>query len=254
MVLAGDLAAKQALASGNAESIPAGATTEIPIKGIRKVIAERMRWHCEYRAINPEQLGSSERFIEVARKSEETARSPGPAKNQCERSGIICGKPRAATSSGHERPFLGDKIVQHSDVHLGVAVDTERGLMVPVIPHAHLRSVADISGQVKSLAADCQAGAIAPDKLSGSTFTVTNLGAMGVTHFTPVLNVPEVAILGVGGVELRPVKGADGNVQFVEHMALSLTIDHQGLDGAPAARFLQDLANAIANIDLLLAQ
>ena len=88
--------------------------------------------------------------------------------------------------------------------------------------------------------------------MSGGTFTITNLGASGVETFTPVLNVPEVAILGVGGIQLKPVK-KDGKVEFVEAITLSLTIDHQVVDGAPAARFLKDLCTSLENCDLLLS-
>ena len=84
-------------------------------------------------------------------------------------------------------------------------------------------------------------------------FTVTNLGSLGVESFTPVLNAPQVAILGVGSITLRPVRGSGGEVEFVDSLGLSLTIDHQVVDGAPAARFLQALARAIAEIDLQLA-
>ena len=148
--------------------------------------------------------------------------------------------------------FLGDRIRQFGDIHLGVAVDTERGLMVPVLKDAGRKSVAEIGREVKALAKACQEGAAKPEQLSGSTFTVTNLGALGIEHFTPVLNVPEVAILGVGGIVLRPFDGPKG-VEFIPSIALSLTIDHQGLDGAPAARFLQALVKAIEAIDLVVA-
>jgi pyruvate dehydrogenase E2 component (dihydrolipoamide acetyltransferase) len=100
----------------------------------------------------------------------------------------------------------------------------------------------------------CLDGSIAPDQLEGGTFTVTNLGAAGIDTFTPVLNVPEVAILGVGAPILAPKRLADGSIGHVDYVSLSLTIDHQGVDGAPAARFLQALVTGLENIDLLLAQ
>ena len=90
-------------------------------------------------------------------------------------------------------------------------------------------------------------GTIQPDQLTGGTFTLTNLGMLGVDHFTPVLNVPEVAILGVGGISIRPVRGEAGEVNFVDSIALSLTMDHQAIDGAPAARFLKDLVETLEN-------
>jgi pyruvate dehydrogenase E2 component (dihydrolipoamide acetyltransferase) len=97
-------------------------------------------------------------------------------------------------------------------------------------------------------------GKAQPDDLTGGTFTVTNLGAMGIDTFTPVINVPEVAILGVGGISMRAVEDADGDMVFVPHIGLSLTIDHQAVDGAPGARFLKALCDNIASIDLLMAR
>ena len=150
--------------------------------------------------------------------------------------------------------FLGDKIRQFSDVNIGVAVDTPRGLLVPVLPQAHKLSLSEIATTFKPLAVSAIEGSIAPEALSGGTFTVTNLGAMGIESFTPVLNVPEVAILGVGAPMLSPVRAADGSVTHVDRVGLSLTIDHQAVDGAPAARFLQTLVKALEHIDLLLAK
>ena len=164
-------------------------------------------------------------------------------------------------------PFMnahktGGAIRTYNRVHLGVAVDTPRGLMVPVIRNADVLSPAQISCEAKRLAADCQKGSVNPDELSGSTFSVTNLGSFGITGFTPVLNAPEVAILGVCGIEMKPVavseegkcdRNCDCGVCFEPHIGFSLTIDHQAVDGAPAARFLKALCEAVARIDLLLA-
>jgi len=149
--------------------------------------------------------------------------------------------------------FLGDAVEKHSAVHLGVAVDTPRGLMVPVIPDADLLSLKAISVEAKRVADACLNNKITPDELGGGTFTVTNLGAFGIENFTPVLNLPQVAILGVGNIQLKPVEAEDGTVAFVPHIGLSLTINHQVVDGAPAARFLQSLSRNLANIDLLMA-
>jgi pyruvate dehydrogenase E2 component (dihydrolipoamide acetyltransferase) len=138
-------------------------------------------------------------------------------------------------------------------VHLGVAVDTPRGLLVPVIRHADQLSLRQISAEAKRLAQAAQSGTAKPDELSGSTFTVTNLGSLGVTSFTPVLNIPEVAILGVAGIEPKPVAAADGEYIFAPHIGFSLTINHQVVDGAPAARFLKALCDAVRDIDVWLA-
>jgi len=148
--------------------------------------------------------------------------------------------------------WLGDRIVRYTDVHLGMAVDTERGLMVPVIRYASRMSLKQLSSEAGRLAAACLAGSISPDDLSGGTFTVSTLGALGIEQFTPVLNPPEVGILGVCAVQAKPVLHGD-EVEFVPHMGLSLTFDHQAVDGAPAARFLAVLREKLAAFDLTLA-
>ncbi|MFW5752567.1 MAG: dihydrolipoamide acetyltransferase family protein [Planctomycetota bacterium] len=151
--------------------------------------------------------------------------------------------------------FLGEHIRRFTDVNLGVAVDTPRGLMVPVLPQVDRMTLAQISAAFRPLATECQNGSIDPDRLQGGSFTVSNLGALGIESFTPVLNVPEVAILGVGGIQLRPYPDAEDPdaVTFAPTLALSLTCDHQAVDGAPAARFLQALCRALENMDALLA-
>ncbi len=149
--------------------------------------------------------------------------------------------------------FDGAAIHTHGAVHLGMAVDTERGLMVPVIRDADLRPLASISAEARRLAGACRGGNITADEMAGGTFTITNLGAMGIEMFTPVLNPPQVAILGVCSIEAKPVLKKDGSVEHIPSMGFSLTIDHQVVDGAPAGRFLKDLSESIAQFDLLLA-
>jgi len=143
--------------------------------------------------------------------------------------------------------FLGDRIARFEEVHLGVAVDTPRGLMVPVLRSVCSKSLEELSGGIKELVNSCIEGDVLPDQLSGGTFTLTNLGMLGIDHFTPVINPPEAAILGVGGISLRPVRGKDGEFTPAECITLSLTIDHQAVDGAPAARFLKDLVDTLEN-------
>jgi pyruvate dehydrogenase E2 component (dihydrolipoamide acetyltransferase) len=145
-----------------------------------------------------------------------------------------------------------DSIYQYENVHLGVAVDTPRGLIVPVIFSANEKSLVQISEETRHQAEACVDGNINPDQLSGGTFTVTNLGGLGIESFTPILNPPQVGILGVGNINLKPVESG-GEVTFIPHLGLSLTINHQVVDGAPAARFLSDLAQGIADMQLLLA-
>jgi len=139
-------------------------------------------------------------------------------------------------------------------VNLGVAVDTPRGLMVPTIFHADEMSLLEISKAVKELAAQCREGNISPDKLTGGTFTVSNLGNMRVESFTPVINPPQTGILGVCCTTERVRKTADGSLQVYSAMGLSLTYDHRAVDGSPAARFQKELAHNLENFTALLAK
>ena len=139
-------------------------------------------------------------------------------------------------------------------VNLGVAVDTPRGLMVPTIRNADQMSLLEISKAVKELAAECRSGAISPDKLSGGSFTVSNLGNMGVESFTPVINPPQTGILGVCTTIDRVRKGKDGGIEIYPAMGLSLTYDHRAVDGTPAARFQKELAFNLENFTVLLSK
>jgi pyruvate dehydrogenase E2 component (dihydrolipoamide acetyltransferase) len=231
----------------------AGAVTDVPVKSIRKVIAERMRQSLGSTAqltMNAWAKATAMQAVRARCKSSgEAVGVAAPSINDLVLLAVARTLPRFPALNAH---FLGDRIRQFGDIHLGVAVDTERGLMVPVLRDAGRLSLGGIGRGVKALAKACQDGSVKPEQLSGSTFTVSNLGAMGIEHFTPVLNAPEVAILGVGGIALRPSEGAAG-VEFVSSIALSLTIDHQALDGAPAARFMQALVQAIEAIDVVIA-
>jgi pyruvate dehydrogenase E2 component (dihydrolipoamide acetyltransferase) len=139
---------------------------------------------------------------------------------------------------------------QFAGVHLGMATQTPRGLMVPVIRDADKMTLAEISARAKELAAACREGNISPDDLHGSSFTVTNLGNTGIDSFTPVINIPEVAILGVCSILPKPVETAEGEYAIKPCLGLSLTIDHSVVDGAPAAEFLKAMCEAVKDIDL----
>jgi len=251
-VLAADMqAAGSATPAATAEP---GTITQVPVKGIRKVIAERMRQSLGSTAqltLNASAAASAMQAFRAKIKLQgEALGLPNITLNDMILYACARTLPRHPQVNAH---FCGDHIKQFSDVNLGVAVDTERGLMVPVLPQAQRMSLAQIANTFKPLAKAAQAGSISPDQLQGGTFTITNLGALGVDHFTPVLNAPEVAILGVGGIQPQPRRQTDGSIDFVDCLALSLTIDHQALDGAPAARFLADLVQALEQFDLLLA-
>lgn len=148
--------------------------------------------------------------------------------------------------------MIDDKIYYYENIHLGFAVDTPRGLMVPTIKNAQNYNLLDLSNEIKRLANACRDNKIQVEELSGGTFTVTNLGSFGIDDFTPIINLPQTAILGVSRINLKPVQ-VGSEIKFVPHIGFSLTINHQVIDGVAGAKFLQDLAIAIKEINLLIA-
>ena len=149
--------------------------------------------------------------------------------------------------------FIGDTMRRFTHAQLGVAIDTPRGLVVPVIRDADTLSVKAISETVKAYAAAAKDGSLGGDKMQGGSFTVTNLGNLGIESFTPIINPPQTAILGVCGTTLRPRQKADGSVEYYQAMGLSLTFDHRVVDGAPAAKFLKAVADKLEKFNLILA-
>ena len=233
-----------ALASDMREPGSIDGAEVVPVKGIRKVIADRMMQSLG----NTAQLTLHAAFDVTAaqafRKARKESGEPKVSLNDVISHALIHTLLRHPDLNAH---FLGNRIARFEKVSLGIAVDTTRGLMVPVLSEACCLSLDNLSSGIRGLAEECREGTIQPDQLTGGTFTLTNLGMLGVDHFTPVLNVPEVAILGVGGISIRPVRGEAGEVNFVDSIALSLTMDHQAIDGAPAARFLKDLVETLEN-------
>lgn len=134
-----------------------------------------------------------------------------------------------------------DKIVYRDYVNLGIAVDTERGLVVPNIRHADSMGIPDIAKALADLAARVRGGDFGVNELRGGTFTISNLGAIGGTYSTPIVNVPEVAILLVGRTRKLPVVMEDDSIQARQMMPLSLSYDHRLVDGGAATRFLNDV-------------
>lgn len=142
-------------------------------------------------------------------------------------------------------------LYRHASVHVGFACDTDRGLVVPVVREAQDLSLLGLARRIKQLAVQAVEGSIALDDLRGGTFTVSNLGSFGIESFTPVLNPPQVAILGVNAIGLKLVRKPDGNVELIDSIGLSLTVDHQVVDGAPGARFLKVLRDKIEDAESL---
>jgi len=231
-----------------------GPVREIPVQGVRKRISERMLASLQSTAQVTLNMPADARSMLAFRKRLKAANPERGLGGVNLNDIVLYAVSRTLVDfpdlNGH---FLGDKILQFERVHLGLAVDTERGLMVPVVRNADLLSLKEISAEAKRLAAACLDGKVTSRELSGGTFTVTNLGSLGIEYFTPVLNTPQAAIVGVGAIAPRPLE-TDGEYELVPHIGLSLTFDHRAVDGAPAARFLRALADNLASFDLLLAE
>src|ERR1035437_285727 len=146
--------------------------------------------------------------------------------------------------------FIDGKVCKHREIHIGFACDTPRGLMVPVVRDAHKLTAGQLSVKMKELTAQAVKGTISPDDLSGGTFPVSNLGVLEIESFTPVLTPPQVAILGVDSIQLKPVR-REGRIEFIDAIGLSITFDHQVIDGAPGARFLKVVKEKIENVESL---
>lgn len=145
-----------------------------------------------------------------------------------------------------------DQIVYHDYVNLGVAVDTPRGLVVPNIRNAHLMSIPDIAKALAEMASRVRNGDFTVGELRGGTFTLSNLGAIGGTYSTPIVNVPEVAILLVGRTRKLPIVMPDDSIKVRQMMPLSLTYDHRLIDGGTAARFLNEVISLLESPSRLL--
>lgn len=142
--------------------------------------------------------------------------------------------------------WAGDRILRHLRVNIGIAVATDNGLMVPVIPDADRKSVSEIAREARRLIERARAGRLTAQEFTGGTFTISNLGMYGIEHFTAVINPPEAALLAVGAARAQPVAAGDG-VVIRQVMDLTLAIDHRPLDGATGAQFLQKLVAILEN-------
>jgi pyruvate dehydrogenase E2 component (dihydrolipoamide acetyltransferase) len=240
-----------------------GEVREVKVTGIRKLISERMLASLQTTAQLTMHSAADARTLQsLRRKFKESPESMG-LRDVNINDMVLYAVSRVLTQYPDLNAlFAGDTLKLHASVHLGFAVDTPKGLMVPVIRNAESLSLREMSREAARLIAGCRNGGIRPEEMAGGTFTVTNLGTFGVHGFTPVLNVPQVGILGVGAIVPGPVmddagdKSAEyvGDTTFIPQIGLSLTINHQVVDGAPGARFLQALAADIARFDLLLAK
>ena len=222
------------------------------ISNIRKLIAKSMHASLQNSAQLTHHLGADARRILELRKQAKAALEAGKIATNITLNDMVCFAVIRALKKfpNVNTHFLGDSIRYFNPIHLGLAVDTDRGLMVPVIRNAGDLSVTGLANQCKEAAAACRKGSINPEILAAEagTFTVSNLGNYGVEMFTPVINLPQTAILGVNTIVPRPKDLGDGVYAFVPYIGLSLTYDHRSIDGGEATRFLKQIAVEIENI------
>lgn len=238
----------------SAPAVEAPAVESVPFTGLRRIIAERMATSARTTArVTLVTEADATAFVEIreqlkARVTEEWGFAPG----YNDLLGLIVA--RALREFPYMNAHLsadGQTIERQSVVNLGMAVDTERGLLVPVIRNADQKGLRAFGTELRALVERARAGKSLPDDLTGGTFTITNLGMYDVDAFTPIINPPETAILGVGRIQPKPV-ARDGEIVVRQMWALSLAFDHRLVDGAPAARFLQRIKQLIENPYLLL--
>jgi len=224
------------------------------LSNMRKLIAKAMHSSLQNSAQLTHHLGADARNIQNLRKKAKKAFEAGTLSANLTINDFVCfavvkALKKFPNANSH---FLGESMRLFNKVHLGLAVDTERGLMVPTVRNADDLSIIGLANQLKEVANSCKKGAISPELLSSeaATFTVSNLGAYGVEMFTPVINLPQAAILGVNTIVPRPKDLGDGVYGFVPYIGLSLTYDHRALDGGEATRFLKQIAIEIETLEL----
>ena len=252
--LGAEAAAPEAAATAAAPAAPAAAYEDVALPNIRKVIAKSMHASLSEMAQLTHSFSFDATQVMAYRKIvKENAEKLGLA-NITFNDIILFAVSRVILNyKDLNAHFLGDKMRYFTDVNLGMAVDTPRGLLVPTIFGANKMSLNEIAVAAKDLAKQAQEGTISPDLLSGASFTVSNLGTFGVEHFTPVINPPQTGILGVNNIRTK-LKMVDGEAVPYQAMGISLTYDHRALDGAPASRFAQELCKTLENFMALLAK
>ncbi|MBR6830770.1 MAG: 2-oxo acid dehydrogenase subunit E2, partial [Tidjanibacter sp.] len=225
-----------------------------PLSNIRKLIAKSMYASLQNSAQLTHHLSADARRMMALRKKAKKALESGAIDTNVTLNDFVC---YAVVRALKQFPnvnshFMGNSMKLFNKVHLGLAVDTDRGLMVPTVKDADSMSITDLSKALKGVADACKKGSINPDLLSpeSASFTVSNLGNYGVEIFTPIINVPQSAILGVNTIVPRPKDLGGGVYAFVPHIGLSLTYDHRSIDGGEATRFLKTIATEIENLDI----
>jgi pyruvate dehydrogenase E2 component (dihydrolipoamide acetyltransferase) len=228
-----------------------GSFSDVPLSNIRKIIARAMHRSLQNSAQLTHHLSANVTGMLQLRRQVKVKQEGGYPYN-ITLNDMVC---YALVQSlllhrGANAHLIGESIRIFDQVNLGLAVDTDRGLMVPTLLNADRFSLPELSVQLKEIADSSKKGSISPDLIipEAATFTVSNLGTYGVEMFTPVINLPQVGILGVNTIIQRPATLADGTFGFQPFMGLSLTYDHRALDGGPATLFLAEIKKQIEQL------
>lgn len=223
--------------------------TEQPLTNVRKLIAKAMYSSLQNSAQLTHHMSADVRSILEARRKIKAGIASGTEKQDITLNDMVCW---CVIKALHKFPeanshLLGDSIKIFHKVHLGIAVDTPRGLMVPAVKNADEMNLVQLSKELKSAADACKKGNINPEliKSTSASFTVSNLGNYGVEMFTPVVNLPQACILGVCTITNRPADLGNNTFGFVPYIGLSLTYDHRAIDGGPATLFLKEIKEQI---------
>ena len=253
-VMLGDLNAPATVEKTEAPATPVATYEDVKLSNVRKVIAKSM--HASLSNMAQLTLNSSfdaTKLMALRASLKNGAEKLGLANITLNDMVLFAVSRVILNHKDLNAHYMDDFIRYFNTVNIGIAVDTNRGLLVPTVFAAEKLSLNELSMAAKSVITDAQSGSINPDKLQGGTFTVTNLGSLGIESFTPVINPPQTAILGVDTITKR-IKEVNGEDVTYPAMGLSLTFDHRALDGAPAAKFLKELCFALENFDLLLTK
>jgi pyruvate dehydrogenase E2 component (dihydrolipoamide acetyltransferase) len=223
--------------------------TEQPLSNVRKIIAKAMHASLQNSAQLTHHMSADVRHLLETRQKIKNDISSGKSQQDITLNDMICWCVIRALEKFPEANshFLDDRIKTFHKVHLGIAVDTPRGLMVPTVKNASGMDLVKLSMELKSVADACKKGSISPELIqsTSATFTVSNLGNYGVEMFTPVINLPQAGILGVCTIINRPANIGNNIFGFVPYIGLSLTYDHRAIDGGPATLFLKEIKEQI---------
>jgi pyruvate dehydrogenase E2 component (dihydrolipoamide acetyltransferase) len=227
----------------------------VPLRGLRRVIADHMV-HSKHVAAHTLHVDEADLTDLVAMRERAKAKAAAEGIKLTYLPFFV----KAVTGALKRYPYVNaslddeyHEIVLKKFYNIGIAANTDEGLVVPVIHDADRKSIFELAAEIGHLAAKARSGKLSHDEISGGTFTITNVGSVGGLFTSPIINYPEVAILGTHSIVPRPVV-RDGQIVIRQMMYLSLSFDHRVVDGALAAEFVRDLARSLANADVMLME